>query len=438
MITNKLFLLKFFIFTFFFATCNSLEPPPEEKPTLNLKLENVSCMEAWIKLTTTNLQLPTTLTLKQSATGGDQTISTINLDKADTLLYIDSLLPNANYTFQASSIQHQVSSNVLSVTTMDTTSHNFTWQTFTFGEHSSSVLRDVAIIDENNIWTVGEIYLNDSLGQPDPNAYNAVHWDGTNWALKRIPFTGTCSAVIYPPIRSIFAFSNVDLWFARGGSLVHFDGSEYFNDCGMNSLLTGSINKIWGKSTDDLYIVGNNGNIAHYNGSRWNKLYSGTELHIYDIWGQQTNNGGYEILCIASNLFINQGKKVLQVLGTNVKHVNDEGLPWSVNTIWFIPGRKYFIGGDGLYYAKYLGEDWVRDDSMPPYYKGGIRGNEINDIIIVGAFGLLLHYNGFTWINFQNISYINGSYGRVDTKDNLVVCTGGLNDGQAIVTIGRR
>jgi len=47
---------------------------------------------------------------------------------------------------------------------MDTTSHNFTWQTWTFGEHSSSRLYDVAIINENNIWAVGEIYMKDSLG----------------------------------------------------------------------------------------------------------------------------------------------------------------------------------------------------------------------------------------------------------------------------------
>ena len=46
----------------------------------------------------------------------------------------------------------------------DTTSHNFTWQTFTFGEHSSSTLYDVAIINDSSIWAVGEIYMNDSLG----------------------------------------------------------------------------------------------------------------------------------------------------------------------------------------------------------------------------------------------------------------------------------
>ncbi len=55
-------------------------------------------------------------------------------------------------------------SNELSVTTMDTTSHNFTWQTFTFDKHSSSVLNEVAIIDENNIWAVGKDTKRDGFG----------------------------------------------------------------------------------------------------------------------------------------------------------------------------------------------------------------------------------------------------------------------------------
>lgn len=65
--------------------------------------------------------------------------------------------------------------------TIDTTSHNFNFQTWRFGEHSSSTLYDVAIIDENNIWAVGEIYLNDSTGQPDPMPYNAIQWNGIQW-----------------------------------------------------------------------------------------------------------------------------------------------------------------------------------------------------------------------------------------------------------------
>ncbi len=108
------------------------------------------------------------------------------------------------------------------ITTMDTTSHNFTWQTFTFGQHSNSVLYDVAIIDENNIWAVGAIYMNDSLGNHDPNAYNAVHWDGIKWDLKRIQFYTFCGQQHTGsyPAKSIFAFGSNDIWVGMDSSQV--------------------------------------------------------------------------------------------------------------------------------------------------------------------------------------------------------------------------
>ena len=88
--------------------------------------------------------------------------------------------------------------------TIDTTSHNFTFQTWTFGEHSSSTLYDAAIIDDNNIWAVGEIYLNDSTGQPDPQPYAAAHWNGTEWKLMKVSYHDYNQTVKYPgPLFSI-------------------------------------------------------------------------------------------------------------------------------------------------------------------------------------------------------------------------------------------
>ncbi|GEM_PF-3371976 len=91
---------------------------------------------------------------------------------------------------------------------MDTTSHNFIWRIFTFGgKAGSSFLYAVAIIDENNIWAVGEIYLKDSLENPDPLPYNAVHWNGSEWELKRIK-TNDCGGVDYSPkISFLLSFS---------------------------------------------------------------------------------------------------------------------------------------------------------------------------------------------------------------------------------------
>ena len=180
-ISHLLFAIIFLLS--FNLSCNK-KPTEPNGSTILLSLEDVSCLEAWIKITTEEV-IGKEIILNRD---GNE-IRKFTLYGNDTLITDISLLPSRRYKYTAIVRENgkQVTmSNELSVTTMDTTSSNFTWQTFTFGEHSSSVLYDVAIIDENNIWAVGEIYMKDSLGSPDPHAYNAVHWDGSEWKVKKI------------------------------------------------------------------------------------------------------------------------------------------------------------------------------------------------------------------------------------------------------------
>ena len=48
--------------------------------------------------------------------------------------------------------------------------------------------------------------------------------------------------------------------------------------------------KIWGKSESNIYCVGRSGAIYNYIGSNWQKIESGTDLDIYDIWVAQPPN----------------------------------------------------------------------------------------------------------------------------------------------------
>jgi hypothetical protein len=426
----------FFSFILFTVlNCNSVEPPPDNAG-INLSLEDASSIEAWITLKTTNLQLPTTVTLKQSATGGDQTRETINLISPETLLYVDSLLPNTTYNFQATSIQSaagvQVSSNKLQVTTMDTTSHNFTWQSWTFGEHSSSRLYDVAIIDENNIWAVGEIYMNDSLGQADPHAYNAVHWDGNDWILFRIMFYTICgqtSRTPYPA-KAIFAFNGNDIWIGGGGrQLVKISGTTQTETvCAPFSII---INKIWGTSSNDLYVVGNTGNMAHYNGTSWQKIESGTDVDIQDIWGVDEDSFGEPlILCAASYVAQTGEKKILRI--TNVTRVDTIfwGTGRRVHSLWFNSSNKLFASGGGVFIRNY-NDHWVEQTELPLYFTERVRGKDINDLFVVGHFGLIAHYNGSSWKTYPEASTAL-VYTSLDYKNNLMV-TVGYTQNQAVV-----
>jgi hypothetical protein len=128
--------------SFLLLSCKKDNPiPPGEQPQISLTLEDASCTEAWIKLNTANIRLPADVELLID----DSPAGKISLTSADTLLYIDSLLPNHTYKYQSviqsispPSGEAGQSSNLLTVTTMDTTSHNFTWQSWTFGGQAGS------------------------------------------------------------------------------------------------------------------------------------------------------------------------------------------------------------------------------------------------------------------------------------------------------------
>jgi hypothetical protein len=166
--------LLFLILSLLALTCKKEPPPAVHIPTLTLSAVDASCTEAWLKLTTT--QLPATVRLMR-LTPTLQTLQTLQLTTPDTLVIDEGLLPSRTYTYRAYRFADSRlidSSTQATVTTMDTTSHNFTWQIDTLGDGSSSVLYDVAIIDDTLAYAVGEIYKRDSVGNWDPNAYNLV------------------------------------------------------------------------------------------------------------------------------------------------------------------------------------------------------------------------------------------------------------------------
>ncbi len=409
------------------TTCNSVEPPPPppgEKPTLTLKQEDASCTETWITLTTTNLQLPAAITLKQNYVVRD----TINLSKADTLLYIDSLLPNQTYSFVAShSGLSGISSNELSVTTMDTTSHNFTFETFTFGGTAgSSTLYDVAIINENNIWAVGEIPLPDStLGEI---IYNAIHWDGNEWKLKKIPFLYHGDS-LYGPIYSVFTFGQDDIWFGMG-NMVHWNGVNYI-PISTATAFSSIVNRIWGRSSNDLYIVGNDGHIAHFNGTIWQRIESGTGTRINDVWGIISNENNAILYCPVSSFFVSGDKKILKIVDGNVDSVS-WGRDIRLYSAWTSNENFLYVCGEGAYVNKF--GIWS-EINLYPVGTNSIRGNDINDILIVGDYGSIFHFNGVGW---QMLSTPNNKgYSKVAIQNNLVVVCGNYQ-GQALVEIGRR
>ncbi len=415
------------------TSCNMFnEPEGGNGGSLTLTVEDASCTEAWIKLNETNAELPASVKLYAN----DSLKQTLELTTADTLIYDEGLLPNRSYAYRAELIKPQkptVKSQTVTAATLDTTSHNFTWETFTFGgANGSSDLRDVAIINENDIWAVGEIHTSwtdqwDSNGvwvQP----YNAVHWNGQEWELRRIDGNGY-------PRRVVYAFGKNDVWF---DGVIKWDGNEYTvhtNNFPLEPNGDGWYRYgMWGTSSSDFYIVGQHGNIAHYDGSGWEKIESGTELCFHDIYGYNERK-----FCIAAELFSGINTELYQIKDGNAILDDRTNIGVSSVSVYVLKKKLYVFGY--LRLVRIEGKNGWEEISEPVNFDGysKIRGVGYNDIVAVGSFGKIDHFNGANWEKRRMGTGGNNlaDFSSVSIKNNTVCAVGRINN-SAFIVIGRR
>ena len=422
-----------------FTSCKEDNPviPPVPAPpkAVNLGLVDVSCTEAFIKVAAADSLLPLSISLMKD----DNSILSFILTKTDTVVIDTTLEPDQIYSYQTIETINgkEEKSDTLQVKSLNITSNDFTWQTFTFGDpiYGSSNLNDVAIIDENNIWAVGEIY-NDTTGL----LFNAIHWDGNSWELKRITinFRGNN---ITPALNGIFAFSSTQIWLV-GGLAIYGDGENWTpydvrQITGYDSL---SFTKCWGSSYDNMYYSGRSGSLCRYHNGTWDKIESGTTTNINDIWGAYDgSNDTQSVLAVASNI-LHQGDYGLFSISNG--NANDTlNWPYSdwLKGVWF--KNQYspvYICGSGV--KMYKNNIWS-EISLPNYFTEAIRGSDYNNIFVVGDFGTAAHFNGISWQTVNELFGL-GKFMGVSAKGNLVAICGyssvGGMVGSAVVVFGKK
>ena len=429
---NKIIFLFVFFAGLLFLSCNPTEPG-NAPAGLEFKAEDASCTEAWLTLKAGNI------------TGAkvfreDSLIYSFNTNSIDTTLFDEGLLPNQIYKYHTviqPSNNSRVVTKELTLQTMDTTSHNFTWQTFTFGgDAGSSALNDVAIIDENNIWAVGEIYLKDSLGTPDPHAYNAVHWDGQTWKLFKLQFFTFCgqSYTGSYPAKAIYAFDSENIIISSNSQLTYLRNEKQIR----TECVSVSVNKIWGTSSSDLYIAGNNGSIAHYDGSKWTMIESGTGADINDIFGAiNSSTGETGIYVVASSILYNPERKFIKIVDNKIINPKDFEYEIFLSSVWLAAGRKIYVTTwNGKIYT-FNNNHWKILDYKTEYAQTHIRGTDYNDIFVAGSFGFLTHFNGVTWKQITDVNQISSVISSIDINNKTIVVVGTLGS-KATVKIGKR
>ena len=325
---------------------------------------------------------------------------------------------------------------VIPNTPIDTTSHYFVWEIDTLGQYGS-VLLDVAIIDENTILAVGDI-------NTDSGRFNAAKWNGDTWILFDVE-TEYMGSMTDPRLNSIWYFSENDIWTSTGLP-QHWDGDQWtlyhIQDMGLDACVEQSI---WGISSSDIYFVGISGSIVHYDGQDFTKIETHSNLRVNDVWGSSENNVyfcQYDISSRSSSILHYDGQELTSKYYFESVDYESKVLAGRVQTIWVYGDTLYAGCSSGVWKESLktgkgkmtswfdICGDWV--------YANRIRGQNNNDIFVVGNWMKMAHYNGATWRSFSSIFGVIGDYFAVSIKDNLVCAVGRASSSQAIIVTGRR
>ena len=416
-------------------------------------LEEIINLELISTFTTTSrfkVSIPdSTLTWSFNLYRDGNNVLTTNVNQKDTIIVDGGLTPNTQYSYQAFWINEDIAvdtSENVTAQTMDTTSHNFTWEIDTLGGYGS-YLRDVAIVDENNIWVVGMIKIPDpdsSFNGTGWESFNAAHWDGTEWELLGI-YSNTLD------LYSIQYFSEDDIW-VLSSYPIHWDGNEWihYHLTDMGIIPGGLRGEIWGASSYDIYFVGAQGRIVHYDGSTFTEMESGTEINLLDVHGNGENvfATGYESSgtwgghSIALALEDGQWVTVRHEDSFTPFGVSDWGL---ISSVWAGEEEAYYMTYAGLKYYDYATREtgikypsWAMGTSSAHIER--IRGNDINDILLAGHEGDYYHFNGMSWFKDETPLPAERKWiYNMDYKNNIAIVVGHIDaHGHALVIKGYR
>jgi hypothetical protein len=274
---------------------------------------------------------------------------------------------------------------------------------------------------------VGEI-------RTDSGKYNAARWDGNSWIFENIAYPGSWPSY---PHNAIFALDSNDIWSATSAA-YHWNGNiwEVFGVQNSNWEFNGYVRSIWGTSSNNLYFVGDNGSIVHYDGTSFTRLESGTEVDLEDLDG--TLDGEHVFVSGWNLAGDNNTSPLLHLHDGVVDMLYESTYPWGNADDW---GRieALEVIGDTVYLATW-GRDWIAynyrtgeyvehgKETLPGFNDlqiRDIRSNGRNDLVAVSAFGEVLHFNGADWFRDSQIYSVFGEdfvfKGSAFKGDNLVV-----------------
>jgi hypothetical protein len=206
-------------------------------------------------------------------------------------------------------------------------------------------------------------------------------------------------------LRDVFGFSTGDV-FAVGdnGTILHFDGSAW---TAMASGTTANLAGVWGAAPDDVFATGDAGTFLRYDGTSWTSLDVGTARPLGAISGAfMVNRANFKLFVVGGGppgtvlrgdtdpygniywLALDSGAGV----GFNDIQAFDQPSGDLANFVAVADGGVAYLYESSVYSSGF--DDWFEMDTGTGEDLFGVYGEWPNSIIAVGGAGTVIQYTG--------------------------------------------
>jgi hypothetical protein len=158
---------------------------------------------------------------------------------------------------------------------------------------------------------------------------------------------------------------------------------------------------IWGSSEQDLWSVGSQGHIVHYDGSTWTAVESGTTRTLHAVWGSSARDVWA----------VGELGTVLHFNGTSWSSAIADRVPErsaTYSAIWGASDDEQWIAGSAGIFA-YDGSGAVRPSGPVgggnPSYQS-VWGTARDDVVAVGSSGAVAEFDGKQWTRVANAPFV--------------------------------
>ncbi len=289
----------------------------------------------------------------------------------------------------------------------------------------------------------------DDVGTPIPNA--TITWSSLNDSVATVnPTTGQITAVRNGQVSIKAAGSGADYVVATvnvpAGVTLNAWGTEQAPGVLGSNYLMG----IWGSGANNVFVTGFGGKVAHYNGSVWDTINTGTG-DLWRVWGTASDDvfavGAATILRYNGSTWNSMSDSVgaqtmlgvwgssptdVFAVGTGGTILHYDGSLWRhmtspttdvIYSVWGTSPRNVYAGSYNAI-LHYDGTGWSIVANPGAFYVFSLWGSGPSDIFGGTGGGPILHYDGSTWSSVANPAGARHMYGMWGTSATEVFASG--------------